>query len=166
VLRGRYGNIDLTHYDPDLAAEWGHWRAGVPAEIEKIAQEHPVKTTAAVTTWDEYCDAIANGYPVAICSNVGFTNRTDAEGFLRRRGVWYHCMLGWGVDSLSARQGGCIANSWGTNWVSGPQHKLGTPPGCFWADADVIHTMVQQGDSYALSGFEGFPSQDLDYLLI
>lgn len=166
VLRDRYGEYDLSRPSPQLAVAWGKPRAGVPDDIENLAKEHPVKTTAMVTTWDEYCDAIANGYPVAICSNVGFNDRRDQDGFLRRSGVWYHCMLGWGVDSKSTRQGGCIANSWGTNWVSGPEHKLGTPPGCFWADANVIHAMLQQGDSYALSGFKGFPSQDLDFLLI
>lgn len=169
VLRKSYGSIDLSNYDPDLARQWGHWRSsGVPTELESVAREHPIKTTARVTNWEEYCDAISNGYPVAICSNVGFDDTLDREGFLRRQGTWYHCMLGWGVDSKSSRQGGCIANSWGRNWLSGPQHKLGTPAGCFWADADVIDAMLKQGDSYALSGFIGFPSGThvLDYDLI
>lgn len=167
VLRKSYGNIDLTYYNGDLAKDWGYYKNGVPAEIEKIAKEHPVKTTAMVQSWESCCDAIANGYPVVVCSNVGFNDKLDRDGFLRR-GVqpWFHCMLIWGIDTVSPREGGCIANSWGTNWLSGPQHELGTPRGCFWADADVIDSMLKQGDSYALSGFEGFPSQLIDYFLL
>lgn len=165
VLRGKYGNIDLTKYDPDIARQWGKPRVGVPDELEAIAKEHPVKTVTLVRSWKEACDAIANGYPVLICSSVGFNTRTDKEGFLTANDVWYHALLLIGIDTKSIREGGCIANSWGTNWVSGPKHRLGTPDGCFWADARVIDAMIKQGDSFALSNFVGYPRRDLDYLL-
>jgi len=167
LLRGKYGNIDLTKYRPDLAREWGSFGQGVPDELEPILKQHPVKTVTLVTSWEQCCDSIANGYPVVVCSNVGYSNETDAAGFLARGSEpWNHAMLIWGIDSASSRQGGCIANSWGANWISGPQHKLGTPPGCFWADARNIDAMLKQEDSLAISNYVGYRRQELDYFLV
>lgn len=165
VLRGKYGHYDLTQYSPGLARDWGRPSAGVPDEIERIAKERPVRTVTLITSWKQACDAIANGYPVLLCSDIGFNQRTDADGFLRNTEEWPHAMLLFGIDSLSRRQGGCIANSWGVNWLTGPKHTLGTPAGCFWTDAEVIDRMLRQGDSYALSNFNGYPRRNLDYLL-
>lgn len=166
LLRGKYNDHDLREYSGRLARQWGSYKAGVPDELESISRPHPVRTTTLVTSWSQACDLIANGYPVILCSNVGFNTVADNQGFLSRsREPWYHSMLLWGIDTISNRQGGCIANSWGTQWVSGPSHALGTPPGCFWADADVIDSMLKQGDSYAISQYVGYPSQNLDYRL-
>lgn len=167
VLRGKYGPYDITNYNVDLAIEWGRGGGdGVPADLERIAKDRPVKAFAQVNSWDAACDAIANGYPILIGSNQGFETTTDSEGFLAPSGFWNHAMLLWGCDTLSSRQGGCIANSWGTQWINARQHKLGTPSGCFWADAYVIDRMLKQGDSYALSNFHGFPTQVIDYFLL
>ena len=165
LLRGVYGKYDLTKYNPRLAREWGRYNVGVPDELESIAKAHPVRTVSLITKWSDACDSVANGYPVMICSRVGYNYRRDSEGFLRWSGVWRHALLLWGIDTVSKRQGGCIANSWGTDWVAGPQHKLGTPAGCFWADDYAIDAMLKQGDSYALSNFVGYPKRNLDYIL-
>lgn len=168
LLRGKYGSLDLTKYRPDLGREWGRSGIGVPNSLEVIAKSHPVKTAALVKTWDEACDCVANGFPVLLCSSVGYHNESDAEGFLRHMGViWWHAMLLVGIDTLSHRQGGLVANSWGPSsmWYSGPKHRLGTPNGCFWADAANIERAIFEGDSFALSNFTGFPRRNLDYLL-
>jgi hypothetical protein len=167
LLRGRYGQYDLTKYRPDLGREWGRSGVGVPDELEKIAKERIVKTVALVTSWEEACDCIANGFPVLLCSSVGYDLQPDQDGFLLHRGViWYHAMLLVGIDTVSRRQGGLIVNSWGPNWYyEGPVHRLGTPAGCFWADAVNIELAIREGDSYALSNFVGFPRRNLDYLL-
>lgn len=166
LLRGVYGDFDLREYRPDLAKRWGAPGAGVPDQLEPILREHPIKTATLVQSYDEFIDAIANGYPVAICSNQGFRMQRDRDGFLPPSGKWAHCMLGWGFDDKSDRKGGCIANSWGVDWVKGPKHPLGCPDGCFWVDAKIIDRMLRQGDSYALSGFVGYPARSLDYLLL
>jgi hypothetical protein len=166
LRRDKYGKYDLTKYRPDLGRAWGRTGVGVPDELEKIAKEHPIKTAALVTTWAEACDCIANGFPVLMCSSVGYTDKTDKDGFLRHANIiWYHAMLLAGIDTASRRQGGLIVNSWGPDWISGPQHSLGTPSGCFWADAQNIEKALREGDSFALSNFVGFPRQKLDYLL-
>ena len=157
LLRGKYGDIDLTEYRPDLAKSWG--REGVPDELEPVAREHTVKTATLVEGWDEVTDAVSNGFPVLLCSSPGYNNRADKDGFLsRRRKPMRHAWLIWGVDTLSKREGACVCSSWG-DWVRGPTHALGSPEGCGWMDARDIDDMVAQGDSYALSNFDGYPYQ-------
>lgn len=93
ILRGKYGNLDLTKYSGATARKLGSPRAGVPDDLEPKAKEHPVRTCSLVTTYEDARDAIANGYPVAVCSNRGFNSTRDKQGFLRPSGSWPHCML-------------------------------------------------------------------------
>ena len=144
-------------YDGNRAKTWGY--TGVPAAVKSQAAAHKVKTTSLVSTWEELEDAIANGYPVPVCSNQGFTMVRDAQGFCRPRGVWGHCMLICGVRN-DARPGACIFQSWGMDTPSGPL-DLDQPPNSFWADKDTVSRMLAMRDSWALSSFEGYPGQDL-----
>jgi hypothetical protein len=173
LLRQAYldGKYDFTNYSGAKARRWAHicrrcteWGGGVPDELEPFAKEHPVKTTTLVKTWEEARDAVCNGYPVAICSNVGFKSERDVDGFAQRDGKWYHCMLLAGVDDSIRRSGGLMMNSWGPDWISGPT-RFDQPTGSFWADASVIDHMLSQEDSFALSTYIGYPRQHLDYHL-
>jgi len=158
--------FDLTEYDGDRARAWGRRGVGCPNGLELIAREHPIKTTSKVVKYTEARDSIANGYPVTVASNRGFNDVRDSEGFLRPSGTWSHEMYFCGVDDDTSRRPGLLCiNSWGTKWVSGPK-RHDQPDGSFWVDADVAEDMLAAGDSFARSGFEGFPSQNLDYLLI
>lgn len=176
LLRQPYldGKYDFTHYNGTKARKWAHncsgrnacttWGGGVPNELEPLCKEHPVRTTTLITTWSQAKDALYNGYPIAICSNYGFTDKRDKDGFARQQGTWYHCMLLAGYDDTNRRPGGLIINSWGANWIDGPT-RLGQPSGSFWVDADVLHRMLLQGDSFAISNYVGYPRQHLDYKL-
>lgn len=174
LLRQPYldGKYTFTEYSGSLARRWAHkcrsctdWGGGVPDELEAIAKEHPVRTTTLITTWEQARDAVANGYPVVVCSDQGFEDERDNQGFARARGTWYHCMLLAGIDTVSSRKGGLICNSWGPDWIGGPT-RFDQPAGSFWADAEVIHKMLQQQDSFALSQYKGYPGQNnLDYKL-
>ena len=165
LLRLKYlDKYDYTNYSGQVARELG--ARGVPDALEPICKAHPVKTTTLVRSYEECRDAIANGYPVAMCSNVGFNSVRDAEGFLHRiRKPWYHCMAILGVDDGYRRPGCLVQNSWGPGWVTGPtRHEQ--PAGSFWVDAKIIDTAMKQGDSYALSDYVGYPRHDLpDYNL-
>lgn len=161
LVRGRYGAIDLTRYDGPRAREWGRRGRGVPDELEPRAREHPVRTVSLVTSYEEARDALANGYPVPVCSDQGFEPRRDAQGFARPRGRWGHCMLFLGVDDAPERPGLLVMNSWGPDWIGGPK-RHDQPDGSFWVDAEVADRMLGAQDSYALSGYVGFPAQDLD----
>jgi hypothetical protein len=167
LLRQEYGNVDLRGYDPQRSREWG--ANGVPDELEPIARKHPVRDIALVESYEDVRDAMANGHPVAFCSSVGFEptcnkcnpSGRDAQGFLNPCGTWYHAMTGIGCDD-TGRAGVLIQNSWGPHWVTGAK-RHGQPDGSFWVDASVIDKMCAEGDSFALSGYIGFPAKPVDY---
>lgn len=166
LLRRSYldGKYDYTNYSGQKARLLG--RSGVPDDLEPLCREHPVKTCSVVSSWEECRDAVANGYPVAMCSNLGFTTNRDSEGFLRRtRRPWYHAMVIIGIDDAYKRPGGLVQNSWGKYWIKGPT-RLDQPLGSFWVDAKQIDRAMKQGDSIAISGYVGYPRIEVpDYSL-
>jgi hypothetical protein len=162
LVRGVYGDIDLTSYDGNRAKAWGAPGRGVPDALEAILKDHPVRTTSMVQTYEEARDAIANGYPVAVCSNQGFSMARDQDGFARPQGSWPHCMCFIAADDAFRRPGLLCMNSWGPDWNSGPKRN-DQPDGSFWVDAATVNRMLAVQDSFAGSGYVGFPSQDLDY---
>lgn len=166
LLRQTYpGGHDFTTYSGELSRKLG--RTGCPDELEPLAKLHPVKTVSLVSTFEEVCDSLANGHPCTLCSNVGFGMTSaswvrDADGFLRRRGMWGHAMLAIGFNRKSRRKGVCIQNSWG-DWVTGPTAH-GQPRGSFWCDESTINSILAQGDCHALSAYVGYPRVDIpDY---
>jgi hypothetical protein len=173
LLRRKYGNVDLTTPDDELAAEWGAPRAGVPDELEPIAREHPVKTVSLVETPEAGADALANWYPIPVCSNQGFTTTRDANGFCKPRGTWAHCMVARGFVTVKGNRPAVpIQQSWGES-PTGPNRvtlesgrEITLPQGVFLIDLDVFGRMLKAGDSFAVSDFEGFPAKRLEYLLI
>lgn len=163
VVRGKYGRIDLTEYSGSVAKSWGRRGNGCPDSLEPHMQEHTVRSASLVTSYKEARDAIFNGYPVPVCSGQGFTSTRDSDGFAKPRGSWSHCMCFIGVDDDSKRKGLLCLNSWGPSWIRGPR-RHGQPRGSFWVDADVADRMLnRRSDSYALSGFDGYPAKAIDY---
>lgn len=164
VIRDKFGSIDLRTYSGTKARQWGRRGVGCPDELEPHMREHLVRTVSMVRTFEEARDAIANGYPVTVASQQGFTSRRDSQGFCRASGSWPHQM--YFMACRADRPGLLCMNSWGPNWVSGPK-VLDQPDGSFWVDADVANRMLSRNpDSYCFSQFEGYPSQDLNYWLI
>jgi hypothetical protein len=159
LLRQKYLDWDFTNYDGDMARQLG--RSGIPDALEPLCKLHPIGWAALVNSWDEARDCVYNGYPVILCSNQGFSTRRgrDKDGYLTPRGTWNHAMLLAGIDEACDRPGGCIINSWGSDWVDGGT-KLNQPAGSFWADASVIDRMCKQGDTIAISSYAGYPRQD------
>ncbi len=170
LLRQPYlnGKYDYTTYSGKKARILG--KEGVPDDLEPLCREHPVKTCSIVRTWEECRDAVANGYPVALCSNIGYCIRhrrkRDSEGFLHRsRRPWFHAMIILGVDDSSSRPGALIQNSWGKNWIGGPI-RYEQPKGSFWAEPEDVERALKQGDSLALSGYVGYPRVEIpDYTI-
>jgi len=160
LKRGVYGNLDLTGYNTNRCRLWG--RTGVPNELEPLAKQN-LCTASLVKSASEAKKALQSGYPIAVCSNVGYASQPnrDADGFLKRSGRWAHCMCIIGYQG-GTRPGFFIMNSWGENWVRGPLGKGDPPPGGFWADFASVDRMLEQGDSYAISNVKGFPKQKID----
>jgi hypothetical protein len=164
LQRMQYGQHDLRQYSGQLAKQWG-WD-GLPDELEPKAAPFRVGVTSLVTTYEQARDAIANGYPVAVCSDQGFDDVRDPEGFSRAMGSWAHCMVFLGVDDNPKRPGLLCVNSWGRRWNRGPK-RLGQPDGSFWVDAHICNRMLGRNpDSWALGRYSGYKKQDLNYLLV
>lgn len=169
VPRGQIGSYDLSRYDEARCRSWG--RSGVPSDLETEAKKHPVKQTALVRSWNEAVASLANGYPIAVCSQVGFEQQTrDQDGFVKPRGNWPHCMALLGYTK-GRRPGGFILNSWGESPTMLPPGQAGPigignhSPAGFWVDADVVDGMLRQGDSWAFSSFSGFPARLLNWVI-
>jgi hypothetical protein len=157
VERKAYGPIDLSEYSPSRCRLWG--RTGVPDELEPLAKQNTA-SVALVENADELLQALTNGYSVFVCSNQGFSSTRDADGFARPSGRWAHCMY---FDGYRAdKRGFHCRNSWGENWISGPEGPGEPPPGGFWVDWNTADRMMKARDSYAVSSVKGFPKQKLN----
>lgn len=159
LARGKHGKYDLTVYNEATCRDFG--RRGVPNELEPECRKNPVGDAVLVTTVEEARKALAQGYPIAVCSNQGFTSTRDKDGFATQRGTWAHCqaILGYRSD----RRGFWIQNSWGPNWIQGPKGLGEGPDGGYWAEEKVVARMLAQSDSWAFSGVKGFPAKEIDF---
>lgn len=142
-------------YDPQRAKKWG--AEGLPDNLEPDAIKHPVKATTIIRSFKDAATQIQNGYPVAVCSNRGFTMTRDQDGFCKPSGRWDHCMLF--VAVRWDRPGLCCSQSWGPNTPTGPL-AFEQPDNTFWVDAPVVDYMLGQEDSYTGSNFEEYVDQD------
>lgn len=168
LIRQMYlGLYDLRKYNPNLSREWS--KKGVPSLLKPLSKLHPVKTTSKITSYEQACDSIANGYPIAICSSQGFCKKCgrDKQGFIHPVGIWMHSLLLAGIDDKSGRKGGLLMNSWGSRWTKGgEQVQPGQPAGSFWVEKETLDKMLRWGDSYSLSNYHGYRRQKLDFDLI
>lgn len=168
VFRQDYRGIasdecDLTKYDgKGRAKQWGNYGCGGKDDrgrLDKEAQKHRIRSVALCTSFEEAAVAVQNGYPIPICSGQGFTSTRDKDGFAHASGSWAHCMCIIGVRF--DRPGVLILNSWGPNWITGPKWPSDQPDGSFWCDAKTADRMLAGRDSYAVSGYDGFPKRNL-----
>lgn len=162
VPRANYTQgLNLLSYSEAVCRQMGS--SGLPDWLEGVARERPVEKYTLVSSFDEACVALANGYAVAVCSNQGFTMGRDKDGFCLPRGVWNHCM-GLVGYTLTGRAGGFLLNSWGEKAHTGPI-GLGNPsPAGFWSDAEVVDRMLRQKDSFAFASAAGFVPQKPDFI--
>ena len=156
VLPRNEGNV--PKYSGNVAKTWG--TRGVPQEFITEGKKHLVKTTAQITSAGDAANALLSGYPVAVCSNQGFTMEPGSDGFHKARGSWGHCMSIIGFEDHSQYSlYFIILNSWGDvhgrlkDFTSGAD----LPVGVLRAKGDVVDRMLSQEDSFAYSQFDGFP---------
>jgi hypothetical protein len=163
LYREKYGNVDLSHYSIPLCREWGN--SGVPLELARLAHEHTATAVALINDYDSLVASLESGFPVAICSNVGYaaTNVRDSMGYLPRGGQWNHAMVAVACRhaATSGRDGVLILNSWGDKWVGGPKWPPDQPDGSFWITKADATSMIAQGDSFAIGSVGGFKYRDL-----
>lgn len=154
-----YGVLSRTKlgaYDKNRAKDWG--ASGLPDDLEPEAKTHLIKTVSLISSFEEAAAAIVNGYPVAVCSNQGFSMKRNSDGFCNPEGQWAHCMCFVGVRDDKA--GLCCSQSWGANTPSGPL-ALEQPDNTFWVDAETCNRMFRMKDSFTGSSFMGYPARDI-----
>lgn len=162
--RKAYPQEDLTNYSESRCRKWGS--SGPPAWIKAEAKKFLVKSAAQVKSAQECADAIEQGYPVAVCSILGYSMHRDKDGFCAQQGKWGHCTCIEGVRFSGGRKGFWIRNSWGVEPYSGPV-GLGNPGAFgFWAEWNDVDRMLRENDSFAYSAFDGFPAQEIDWFAI
>lgn len=156
----RYENVDLTEYDQTRCRQFG--RNGVGEALKIEARKHLVKSTVRVKDAESAWSLLGNGYPINVCSNVGFKTRRDKEGICQPAGSWNHSMAV--IARRTTKSGNrifIILNSWGDNWNAGPYWE-DMPWGSFGVEFSVFDRMCRQGDTFSYSELEGFVPQSLD----
>lgn len=162
---------DLTTYDSDKAKQWGYYGCGGKDDkglLDMVAQEWPVGEALLVNQVQDVRRALLSGYPVLVCSNQGFTQTRDEEGFCKPRGEWAHAMVICGYYvSETGREGYILANSWGKS-NKGPcpySDKKAIQDCTFAADADVVDGMLKMwNDSWIFTGVNGLEKRKLNWL--
>jgi len=167
LLRQNYPDlgIDLSNYKESVKLGMGWGRKGVPENVKAEAKKHQVGTVIRVESLEQARDLIVNGYGIAACSGLGFSNKRNEEGVSRRQGSWSHCMAWLAVDAANAtveEYGGpliLIQNSWG-KFNSGPT-RHNQPPGSFWVVPKDANSIIRSNGIFAFSNVNGFPPQEL-----
>lgn len=154
------GSVARAYGAPDGAKYLDKWKP--------YASQHPIKSAAFITSWDQALKAITNGYPISVCSDQGFTMSPDSSGFHRPSGNWGHCMTVIGIDDDYQRPYVIILNSWGDvmgRLTSFYDSNEKIPIGCLRVEKSVFVDMLGQQDSYAYSDYDGLPEKDIDKAL-
>jgi hypothetical protein len=172
----KYGTLfadeaNVPAYSGSVAKQWGGSRGAT--ELDKFkatASKYLIKSAAKINDWNDLVTAICNGYPCTVASNQGFKMETSATGFHSPSGNWGHQMCIMGVDDTYSEKYALILNSWGD--VHGHLKSLDSektdedlPVGVLRVKRDTIERMIQAGETFAFSQFDGFPAQDLDKAL-
>lgn len=153
----------VPRYSGGLADQWGI--RGPPDQFLSVAAKSLIKTTALVDNKEDASLALLNGYPITVASSRGFRMQGTVKNgklFGVPSGTWMHQMafLGYDPDDDSFY----CQNSWEED-MHGDEPD-GAPPGGFWVDGRVADGMLRQGDSFAWSQFDGFPSQDPNFRVV
>lgn len=167
----------LERWQDQNGLTWGReaelrWSDGAAIEAKwlETSRQHIIKSAANVRNADQVTEAIINGYPVTIASMWGGQMQCQVQGnpgrlMNRRTGRWAHQMSVHGYERHpELGEIYYILNSWGVRAHGGPCPS-GAPLGGFWVKKADMQSIVSEGDSFAFSQFDGFPSQELSWLI-
>lgn len=166
TVAGQYGQT--LNWSAAADGEWA-LKPGVPANYLALGKTHLVKSTARLNSYAQVRDAITNGYWVTMAHtwafNMNLTNDKGKSWYSKGRAVGGHQTALIGVDDNAARPGVYNKNSWGAD-AHGPQ--LDGPPGGGWIDAATIDKLAADdgNEFFAYSQFDGFPQQNMDFILL
>jgi hypothetical protein len=154
-----YDGVAFTDNSGQREKEWG--RDGVPDRFEPFAAKHKVQSTALIRSFEDCAKALQSGFPTAVCSSMGFS-MTLRDGYMSPMGTWMHCQMAAAVK-WSPEPAILVVNSWGDCY--GGTFDKNLPPqfqkSAGWVRAKDFTRMVSGDDSFALSGYSGFPPRTL-----
>jgi hypothetical protein len=168
ILRKNYpeAGIDFTKENTRLSVNWG--ARGTPDKILALGKSNPIRNAVDVPNHEVARDFINNGYPIWVCSSLGFSEICDANGYSERQGGWGHSWIVAGFDDRpeTVKAYGfplfLFIHDWGlwnknTKGITIKGTNIKIPPGSFWADARLL----DQCDMTALSGLTGWMRKEL-----
>ncbi len=162
-LNGKYDFTDYQEYW-ELGTKWG--RRGAPEDLKTVTRKNKVKTISLLNSMEEVRDALANGYAVACCSDIGVSSA--GSPISRLKGSWSHCMAIIGCDDRKKHSKETLYiwdQSWGkwkkvTNW---PKEYGPKPEGVFILTESDTWKAVRARGSWVFSDTKGFPARPLDF---
>ena len=166
MLRMDYPSLgmDFTDYDVDTSIRWGGTKQGTPTEVDKIGAEHQYREATECKNHEVVRDMVAMGFPIWVCSSLGWSNKRDENGYSKKSGSWNHSWIIAGYDDRSEtikRYGFPLAlfiHDWG-RFNSGGTRILGTqydiPEGTMWIDARLL----DRCECSAIGGFTSWESR-------
>jgi hypothetical protein len=92
----------------------------------------------------------------------GFEMEASSDGFHRPRGEWAHQMSFIGVDDDYRDPYAIILNNWGDAHGRLKDFETGEnlPIGVLRVRRSVVESMINAGETFAFSNFEGFEDQN------
>lgn len=166
MLRKEYPelNLDLTKYNASIGIRWGS--SQTPENVRAEGRKHQIRTATACDNHEVCRDFVANGYPIWVCSSLGWSESRDENGYSRQSGGWAHS---WVVDGYDDRPDTVkkygfplfhFNHDWG-KWNGGGRRIMGTeidiPEGSFWADARLLNRC----ECTAMSSIDGWDRRNL-----
>lgn len=164
LIYGDNKEFDLSTLNPKQGAKWA--RVGMDKILLKYASDHKVIACVRIENLEQAKAACQNRYPLITCAQASYALLRDDRGFSRRTGRnWAHAMAIIGYRSQdTGAEGYLIWNSWGDKWNSGGYFPEDMPMGSFWVTPQDLLFHIQQGDTWAIAGYEGFVAQSLDWI--
>jgi len=165
LLRQKYPelDLDLEKYNASIGIPGGK---GVPESWNQEGKKHQIRTATGASSPENVRDFVANGYPIWVCSGLGWSSTRDENGYSRQQGGWGHSWVVMGYDDrdiIKQKYGGPLFlynHDWG-NWNRGGTRIMGTeidiPGGSFWADAKLLNRC----ECTAMSNMNGWPARIL-----
>ena len=164
LFRLKYESYDLLSLtDGSVGRQWA--ARGMPEELLKQAIDHKIIACSLIKTIDEAKAAIQNGYPITICAAASYGNKRNTQGFISLSGKnWNHSMTVTAYRAkTSGNEGFLIQNSWNNDWCGGGIYPEDQPHGSFWVTPKDLLFHLNQDDSYAIAGYNGFKKRNLKW---
>jgi hypothetical protein len=154
----KYGLLDAKTPDvpPYSAAtdnKFGNY-PGPSQEYVNIAKNFFIKSGVRVRSLQQLRVGIANGYGAVQGSNVGFEMKPGRDGFHRRGPRWSHAM---DISGFNVKKKiNVIQNSWDDVHGRVQVGNIMLPAGSLCVHDDDMNEMINNGEVYLISNFQGF----------